>query len=133
MLPDSAAGVSTRSACPSRADGPARDLDWQVRDLAAGLPCFLSATARTGCKSGGWEWIGSFEAEKSSEKAEDVYAGLWFFELPGLGRGEEGSKAPGKLSEENGHEVDPFLTARFVSIRLRRWQFWGRTISTDIL
>ena len=51
-----------------------------------------------------------------------VYAGLWFCELPGLGKGEEGRRVPGELSEENGHEVDPFLTARFVSIRLRRWQ-----------
>jgi hypothetical protein len=51
-----------------------------------------------------------------------VYAGLWFCELPGFGKGEEGRRVPSELSEENGHEVDPFLTARFVSIRLRRWQ-----------
>src|SRR5450759_1373692 len=86
--------------------------------------CCVSAAARTACKSGGWEWIGSSEAEKPSETTEDSHAGLWSCELPGLGQGEEGRRVPGELSEENDHEENPFLTARFVSIRFRRWQLW---------
>ncbi len=53
-------------------DQSANDVLLRKRDVAAKLACSqLSAAARTGYESGGWEWIGPLEAEKASEKVED--------------------------------------------------------------